>query len=105
MPLRFAFSLINNFVFLPSLGALARAYMWGWLPDVKGLLPALVGQALLAVLVGGLLRFALAEREQALRAALGPPGLYVGFAAYRVSPTAACSRRPASSASTSTSCS
>ncbi|MFG6457965.1 hypothetical protein [Roseateles sp. BYS96W] len=170
MPLRFAFSLINNFAFLPSLGTLGRAWMWGWLPDVKPVLPSLLGQAALAALVGGLLlatavvgaqqalrraapgllspwafvlgatafsyyynlndpehwfqftmpvallalqlrrrwldvwllglvmpvllavnllgygipkaRFALAEREQALQAALGPQGLYVGFAAY-----------------------
>lgn len=170
MPVRFAFSLINNFAFLPSLGTLGRAYMWGWLPDVHAVLPSLVGQALLAALVGLLLattfivgarqalrttepgllspwafvlgaaafsyyynlndpehwfqftmpvavlalqlrrrwldiwllgvampvllavnligygvpkaRFALAEREQALQAALGPQGLYVGFAAY-----------------------
>jgi hypothetical protein len=170
MPLRFAFSLINNFAFLPSLGTLGRAWMWGWLPDVRAVLPALLGQAALAALVGGLLlvtfvtgarqalrkaepgllspwafvlgaaafsyyynlndpehwfqftmpvtllalqlrrrwldtlllgialpvllvvnlagygvpkaRFALAERERALQAALGPQGLYVGFAAY-----------------------
>lgn len=171
MPLRFAFSLINNFAFLPSLGTLGRAWMWGWLPDVRAVLPSLLGQAALAALVGGLLlatfvtgarealrnkaaagllspwafvlgaaafsyyynlndpehwfqftlpvvllalqlrrrwldawllgvalpvllvvnlvgygipkaRFALAEREQALQAALGPQGLYVGFAAY-----------------------
>lgn len=170
MPLRFAFSLINNFAFLPSLGTLGRAYMWGWLPDLKAVLPSLLGQALLAALVGGLLlatfvtgarqalrktepgllspwafvlgaaafsyyynlndpehwfqftmpvtvlalqlrrrwldawllgvampvllvvnlvgygipkaRFALAERQQALQTALGPQGLYVGFAAY-----------------------
>lgn len=170
MPLRFAFSLINNFVYLPSLGTLGRAWMWGWLPDVRQVLPSLLGQAALAALVGGLLlatfitgawralrrsgpgllapwafvlgaaafsyyynlndpehwfqftlpvtllalqlrqrwlsrlllgvampvllvvnlagygipkaRFELAEREQALRAALGPQGLYVGFAAY-----------------------
>jgi hypothetical protein len=170
MPLRFAFSLINNFAFLPSLGTLGRAWMWGWLPDVQAVLPSLLGQALLAALVGGLLlaiaivgarqalrnrapgllspwafvlgaaafsyyynlndpehwfqftlpvtllalqlrrrwldtlllgvalpvlmvvnlagygipkaRFALAERQQALQAALGPQGLYIGFAAY-----------------------
>ncbi|WP_457355977.1 hypothetical protein [Roseateles sp. P5_D6] len=170
MPVRFAFSLINNFAFLPSLGTLGRAYMWGWLPDVHAVLPSLLGQALLAALVGLLLaaiavvgarqalrsaepgllspwafvlgaaafsyyynlndpehwfqftmpvavlalqlrrrwldvwllgvampallvvnligygipkaRFALAERQQALQAALGPQGLYVGFAAY-----------------------
>lgn len=171
MPVRFAFSLINNFAFLPSLGTLGRAWMWGWLPDVKAVLPSLLGQALLAAFVGGLLlttfvvgvrqalrkagepgllspwafvlgaaafsyyynlndpehwfqftmpvtllalqlrrrwldaallgvalplllvvnlggygipkaRFALAERQQALQAALGPQGLYVGFAAY-----------------------
>lgn len=170
MPLRFAFSLINNFAFLPSLGTLGRAYMWGWLPDVHAVLPSLLGQALLAALVGGMLaalcivgarralwsdgsgllapwafvlgaaafsyyynlndpehwfqftlpvallalqlrrrwmdiwllgivtpallavnlmgygipkaRFALAERQQALQTALGPQGLYVGFAAY-----------------------
>lgn len=170
MPLRFAFSLINNFAFLPSLGTLGRAWMWGWLPDVRAVLPALLGQAVVAALVGGLLlatfvtgarqalrrseagllspwafvlgaaafsyyynlndpehwfqftlpvallalqlrrrwldglllglalpvllvvnlagygipkaRFALAERQQALQAALGPQGLYVGFAAY-----------------------
>ena len=170
MPLRFAFSLINNFAFLPSIGTLGRAWMWGWLPDVKPVLPSLLGQAALAALVGSLLlatfvvgardalrkagpgllspwafvlgaaafsyyynlndpehwfqftmpvtllvlqlrrrwldalllrialpvllvvnmagygipkaRFALAEREQALQAALGPQGLYVGFAAY-----------------------
>ncbi len=170
MPLRFAFSLINNFAFLPSLGTLGRAWMWGWLPDVKPVLPSLLGQAALAALVGGLLlstfvigarqalrkaepgllspwafvlgaaafsyyynlndpehwfqftmpvallalqlrrrwldalllgvtlpvllvvnmagygvpkaRFALAERQQALQTALGPQGLYVGFAAY-----------------------
>jgi hypothetical protein len=171
MPLRFAFSLINNFVFLPSLGALGRAWMWGWLPDVRAVLPSLLGQAALTALVGGLLlatfttaarqalrrrseagllspwafvlgaaafsyyynlndpehwfqftlpvallalqlrrrwldawllgvalpvllvvnlggygipkaRFALAERQHALQAALGPQGLYVGFAAY-----------------------
>ncbi len=55
MPLRFAFSLINNFAFLPSLGTLGRAWMWGWLPDVRAVLPALLGQAALAALVGGLL--------------------------------------------------
>ena len=170
MPLRFAFSLINNFAFLPSIGTLGRAWMWGWLPDVKPVLASLLGQAALALLVGGLLlvtfvegarqalrraapgllapwafvlgaaafsyyynlndpehwfqftmpvallalqlrrrwldiwllglvmpallvvnlagyglpkaRFALAAREQALQAALGPQGLYVGFAAY-----------------------
>lgn len=170
MPLRFAFSLINNFAFLPSLGTLGRAWMWGWLPDVQAVLPSLLGQALLAALIGGLLlaiavvgarqalrnrepgllspwafvlgaaafsyyynlndpehwfqftlpvtllalqlrqrwldvlllgvalpvllvvnlagygipkaRFALAERQQALQAALGPQGLYIGFAAY-----------------------
>jgi hypothetical protein len=170
MPLRFAFSLINNFAFLPSLGTLGRAWMWGWLPDVQAVLPSLLGQALLAALVGALLlaiaivgarqalrnraqgllspwafvlgaaafsyyynlndpehwfqftlpvtllalqlrrrwldtlllgvalpvlmvvnlagygipkaRFALAERQQALQAALGPQGLYIGFAAY-----------------------
>jgi hypothetical protein len=170
MPLRFAFSLINNFAFLPSLGTLGHAWMWGWLPDVHAVLPSLLGQALLAALVGGLLlaiavvgarqalrsrepgllspwafvlgaaafsyyynlndpehwfqftmpvpllalqlrrrwldaallgvalpvllvvnlvgygipkaRFALAERQQALQAALGPQGLYIGFAAY-----------------------
>jgi len=170
MPLRFVFSLINNFAFLPSIGTLGRAWMWGWLPDVKPVLPSLLGQAALAALVGGLLlatfatgardalrkatpgllspwafvlgaaafsyyynlndpehwfqftmpvtllalqlrrrwldalllgvalpvllvvnlagygipkaRFALAERQQALQTALGPNGLYVGFAAY-----------------------
>lgn len=170
MPVRFAFSLINNFAFLPSLGTLGRAYMWGWLPDLQAVLPSLLGQALLAALVGGLLlatfvvgarqalrgsepgllapwafvlgaaafsyyynlndpehwfqftlpvallalqlrrrwldvgllgvampvllvvnlagygipkaRFALAERQQALQTALGPQGLYIGFAAY-----------------------
>lgn len=170
MPLRFVFSLINNFAFLPSIGTLGRAWMWGWLPDVKPVLPSLLGQAALAALVGGLLlatfatgardalrkatpgllspwafvlgaaafsyyynlndpehwfqftmpvtllalqlrrrwlnalllgvalpvllvvnlagygipkaRFALAERQQALQSALGPNGLYVGFAAY-----------------------
>lgn len=170
MPVRFAFSLINNFVFLPSLGTLGRAYLWGWLPDIHAVLPSLLGQALLAATVGLLLaatfvvggrqavrssapglaapwafvlgaaafsyyynlndpehwfqftmpvalmvlqlrrrwldvwllgvalpallamnmlgygipkaRFALAERQQALTAALGPQGLYVGFAAY-----------------------
>ncbi|MCE4557554.1 hypothetical protein [Pelomonas cellulosilytica] len=170
MPLRFAFSLVNNFAYLPSLGTLGRAYLWGWLPDARAALPALAGQVALAALVGGLLlatflsgarqalrgaapgllspwafvlgaaafsyyynlndpehwfqftmpvallalqlrrrwldawllgaampvllavnlagygipkaRFALAEREQALQVALGPQGLYVGFAAY-----------------------
>lgn len=170
MPLRFAFSLINNFAFLPSLGTLGRAWMWGWLPDVREVLPSLLGQAAVAALMGSLLlatfavgardavrktgpgllspwafvlgaaafsyyynlndpehwfqftlpvvllalqlcrrwldagllgvalpvlltvnlagygipkaRFALAERQQALQAALGPRGLYVGFAAY-----------------------
>jgi hypothetical protein len=73
MPLRFAFCLINNFTFLPSLGALGRAWMWGWLPDVKAVLPSLLGQALLAVLVGGLLlaTFVVGAR-QALRKAAGP---------------------------------
>lgn len=170
MPVRFAFSLINNFAFMPSLGTLGRAYLWGWLPDVQAVLPSLAGQALLAAFVGLLLaatfivgarqalrttapgllspwafvlgaaafsyyynlndpehwfqftmpvillalqsrrrwldlgllgiampvllavnligygipkaRFALAERQQALQSALGPQGLYVGFAAY-----------------------
>jgi hypothetical protein len=75
MPVRFAFSLINNFAFLPSLGTLGRAWMWGWLPDVKAVLPSLLGQALLAALVGGLLlaTFVVGVR-QALRKA-GEPGL------------------------------
>lgn len=182
MPLRFAFSLTNNFAFLPSLGTVGRAWMWGWLPDVKPVLPALLGQAALAALVGGLLlatftvaardvlrraapgllspwafvlgaaafsyyynlndpehwfqftmpvallalqlrrrwldvwllgiampvllvvnlagygipkaRFALAEREQALNAALGPQGLYVGFAAYPGEPDSSLFNTP-----------
>ena len=182
MPLRFTFSLINNFAFLPSLGALGRAYMWGWLPDVHSVLPSLVGQALLAVMVGGLLattflvgagqalrkaepgllspwafvlgaaafsyyynlndpehwfqftmpvallalqlrrrwldiwllgvampvllvvnmagygipkaRFALAEREHALQAALGPKGLYVGYGAYPGEPDSSLFETP-----------
>lgn len=182
MPLRFAFSLINNFAFLPSLGTLGRAWMWGWLPDVQAVLPSLLGQALLAALVGGLLlaiavvgarqalrnrepgllspwafvlgaaafsyyynlndpehwfqftlpvtllalqlrrrwldvlllgvalpvllvvnlagygipkaRFALAERQQALQAALGPQGLYVGFAAYPGEPDSSLFNTP-----------
>lgn len=182
MPLRFVFSLINNFAFLPSLGTLGRAWMWGWLPDVKAVLPSLLGQALLAALVGSLLlatfvvgardalrkagpgllspwafvlgaaafsyyynlndpehwfqftlpvtllvlqlrrrwldalllgvalpvlmvvnlagygipkaRFALAERQQALQAALGPQGLYVGFAAYPGEPDSSLFNTP-----------
>lgn len=182
MPLRFAFSLINNFAFLPSLGTLGRAWMWGWLPDVQAVLPSLLGQALLAALVGGLLlaiavagarqalrnrepgllspwafvlgaaafsyyynlndpehwfqftlpvtllalqlrrrwldvlllgvalpvllvvnlagygipkaRFALAERQQALQTALGPQGLYVGFAAYPGEPDSSLFNTP-----------
>ncbi|MFG6416585.1 hypothetical protein ACG02S_22055 [Roseateles sp. DC23W] len=182
MPLRFAFSLINNFAFLPSLGTLSRAWMWGWLPDVRAVLPSLLGQAALAALVGGLLlatfvvgardalrktqpgllspwafvlgaaafsyyynlndpehwfqftlpvvllvlqlhrrwldawllgvalpvllvvnlagygipkaRFALAEREQALQAALGSQGLYVGFAAYPGEPDSSLLNTP-----------
>ncbi|PTT86473.1 hypothetical protein DBR42_13540, partial [Pelomonas sp. HMWF004] len=182
MPLRFSFSLINNFAFLPSIGTLGRAWMWGWLPDVKPVLPSLLGQAALAALVGGLLlatflagardalrkagpgllapwafvlgaaafsyyynlndpehwfqftmpvvllalqlrrrwldiwllgvalpvllvvnlagygipkaRFALVEREQALMAALGPQGLYVGFAAYPGEPDSSLFNTP-----------
>jgi hypothetical protein len=182
MPVRFAFSLINNFAFLPSLGTLGRAYMWGWLPDLQAVLPSLLGQALLAALVGGLLlatfvvgarqalrnsepgllspwafvlgaaafsyyynlndpehwfqftlpvallalqlrrrwldvgllgvampvllvvnlagygipkaSFALAERQQALQTALGPKGLYVGFAAYPGEPDSSLLNTP-----------
>jgi hypothetical protein len=182
MPVRFAFSLINNFAFLPSLGTLGRAAMWGWLPDVQAVLPSLLGQALLAAVVGLLLaatflvgarqalrtaepgllspwafvlgaaafsyyynlndpehwfqftlpvvllalqlrrrwldagllgialpallavnlvgygipkaRFALAERQQALQSALGPQGLYVGFAAYPGEPDSSLFNTP-----------
>jgi hypothetical protein len=182
MPLRFAFSLVNNFVFLPSLGTLGRAYLWGWLPDVHAVLPSLIGQALLAAMVGLLLastfvlggrqalrdrapgllapwafvlgaaafsyyynlndpehwfqfsmpvalmvlqlrrrwldvwllgialpallaanllgygipkaRFALAERQQSLMTALGPQGLYVGFAAYPGEPDSSLFNTP-----------
>ncbi len=170
MPLRFVYSLINNFAYLPSLGTLGRAYLWGLHTDVRAVLPSLLGQVVLAALVGlsvtltvivgarqalrnqatGLLapwafvigaaafsyyynlndpehwfqftmpllllalqlrrrsldvlmlwlllpvlavvnmagygipkaRFALSEREQSVRTALGQHGLYVGFAAY-----------------------
>lgn len=183
MPVRFAFSLINNFAYLPSLGTLGRAYLWGWLPDIHAVLPALIGQALLAALVGLLLaatffvggrqalrsgepglaspwafvlgasafsyyynlndpehwfqftmpvallalqlrrrwldawllgvamplllvvnlagygipkaRFALAERQLALQTALGPQGLYVGFAAYPGEPDSSLFDTPA----------
>lgn len=74
MPVRFAFSLINNFAFLPSIGTLGRAWMWGWLPDVKAVLPSLLGQAALAALVGSLLlATAVTGAKQALRKA--EPGL------------------------------
>ena len=87
MPLRFVFSLINNFAFLPSIGTLGRAWMWGWLPDVKPVLPSLLGQAALAALVGGLLlaTFATGARD-ALRKAtpglLSPWAFVLGAAAF-----------------------
>lgn len=87
MPLRFAFSLTNNFAFLPSLGTLGRAWMWGWLPDVKPVLPSLLAQAALAVLVGGLLlaTFAVGARDVLRRAApglLSPWAFVLGAAAF-----------------------
>ncbi len=87
MPLRFGFSLINNFVFLPSLGTLGRAYLWGWLPNVQAALPALLGQAALAVLVGGLLlsSFALGAREAVrgrLAGLVSPWAFILGAAAF-----------------------
>jgi hypothetical protein len=87
MPLRFVFCLINNFAFLPSLGALGRAYMWGWLPDVHAVLPSLLGQALLAVMVGGLLSatFALGARQalgSAQQGLLAPWAFVLGAAAF-----------------------
>jgi hypothetical protein len=48
MPLRFAFSLVNNFAYLPSLGPLGRAWLWGLLPDVGPVLWSLLGQLALA---------------------------------------------------------
>lgn len=87
MPLRFAFSLINNFAYLPTLGALGRAWMWGWLQDVKPVLPSLLGQAAIAALVGGLLlaTFAVGTRDVLRRAATGllsPWAFVLGAAAF-----------------------
>lgn len=87
MPLRFAFSLINNFAFLPSLGTLGRAWLWDWLPDVKAVLPSLLGQAVLAALVGGmLLTTAVIGARQALRRTeaglLSPWAFVLGAAAF-----------------------
>ena len=48
MPFRFAFSLINNFAYLPSLGPLGRAWLWGMLPDMKPVLWSMIGQLALA---------------------------------------------------------
>ncbi len=47
-PFRFAYSLINNFQYLPSLGPLGRAWLWGLLPDVRQVAWELVGQTFLA---------------------------------------------------------
>ncbi|KPF45892.1 hypothetical protein D621_17710 [beta proteobacterium AAP51] len=52
MPLRFAFSLINNFAYLPSLGPLGRAWMWDMLPSVQPVFWSLLGQAALAAASG-----------------------------------------------------
>lgn len=87
MPLRFTFCLINNFAFLPSLGALGRAYLWGWVPDVHSVLPSLLGQAVLATVVGGLLaaifvtgaRQALIARQPGV---LSPWAFVLGAAAF-----------------------
>ncbi|MDY0747241.1 hypothetical protein SNE35_22235 [Paucibacter sp. R3-3] len=88
MPLRFGFSLVNNFAFLPSVGTLGRAYLWGWLADVRPVLPSLLGQALLAAMVGALLlaTFAVGAR-QALKSKaepglLSPWAFVLGAAAF-----------------------
>ena len=47
-PFRFAYGLINNFQYLPSLGPLGRAWLWGLLPDGRQVAWELVGQAFLA---------------------------------------------------------
>ena len=50
IPFRFVYSLINNFQYLPSLGPLGRAWLWGLLPDVRQVALELAGQAVLACL-------------------------------------------------------
>jgi len=52
MPLRFAYSLINNFAYLPSLGPLGRAWLWDMLPRVQPIAWSLLGQVSLAALSG-----------------------------------------------------
>jgi hypothetical protein len=49
-PFRFVFSLVNNFVYLPSLGPWGRAWLWGLLPPVGPIVLSLAWQVACATL-------------------------------------------------------
>jgi hypothetical protein len=81
MPLRFAFSLVNNFVFLPTLGPLGRAWLWGMLPAPGPVLWSLLWQAALAGLTVTALAGALWETARALRSRGAPLLMATAFVA------------------------
>jgi hypothetical protein len=45
VPFRFLFALTNNFIYLPSLGQLGRAWLWHMLPDISPAMRSLLVQA------------------------------------------------------------
>lgn len=49
-PFRFVYSLVNNFAYLPSIGPLGRAWLWGMLPDVSAVAASLAWQAAVSAL-------------------------------------------------------
>lgn len=54
-PFRFVYSLVNNFAYLPSIGPLGRAWLWGMLPGVQPVALSLAWQAAVAALSCGVL--------------------------------------------------
>ncbi|MET0519772.1 MAG: hypothetical protein ABW005_13195 [Burkholderiaceae bacterium] len=85
-PFRFAFSLVYNFVFLPNLGGLGRAALWGYVQDWSLSAGVLAREAsllllslgvLLSITVAGLRRL-----RQPADALLLPFGFILGAAAF-----------------------
>jgi hypothetical protein len=78
VPFRFVFSLIYNFVFMPSLGALGRAWLWGMLPGIGEHALVLVAQTLAALLSIGALTSIIALGALSVRRS--SPALLLAFA-------------------------
>ncbi len=87
-PFRFAYSLINNFQYLPSLGPLGRAWLWGLLPDVRQVAWELIGQAFLAGLavlaLTGTLAMTAASIARPASGLVNASAFFLGAAAFSV---------------------